>query len=68
MIRKPEDQSSPVTDPYERYWTCRYCKKSLKPWVAEILLALEGLCSVKLVHVYLLEKSALINNYRTADL
>lgn len=50
-----------MTDPYERYWTWRYCKRSLKPWVAEILLAPEGLCSVKLVHVYLLEKTALIN-------
>lgn len=29
--------------------------------MAEILLAPEGLCSVKLVHMYLLEKHALIN-------
>ena len=60
-IRIPEDESSPVLDPYERYWNCRCCERSLKPWVAEILLAPEGLCSVKLVHMYLLEKPALIN-------
>ena len=39
----------------------RCCEMSLKLWVAEILLAPEGFCSVKLVHMYLLEKPALIN-------
>ena len=33
----------------------------LKSREAVILLASEGLCSIKLVHMYLLEKYALIN-------